>query len=221
MAAWTQAAARGELRTLLSDGDTDKLAHRKKVFGKQDGVNLTFKTLEFRRVGSLVSLGTPQGVFIDNQPALVLADDLPTGEFILDRSNIPLVNQDLRATYFYQWFTDSELDNMLLNATRFIMSAEDLTVIPMGLRQATLQYAAFDAYQKLASRWAQRLSDVYRVEDSLDNDKAQNNPFLALSKDCRACAMSLRDDFYKKQGQQFDPAFATISGNVREVVPPR
>lgn len=218
---WTAAAARQQLRFLLSDGDTDKLAHRKAVFGLQDDGNLLFKTLEFRRVSTLVGKADPdpQGVFVNNARVSVGLDDVASGQFQLDAP--PSNGDEVRATYYYQWFTDAELDFFIVDASRFVQSTEDCTTIPMGLRQAALQYAAYDAYQKLASRWAQKQSDVYRVEDSLKEDSERGNPFLALAKDCRKCAMDLRDDYYQKQGQALNPAYGSIPGRIREVVPKR
>lgn len=215
---WPLASAILELRSLLSDGPEDKLAHRKAVFGDINGSNKKFKTLEFRRVQTLVGAVAPLGVYVNNVSVSVAADDLPSGEFEL--TTAPTDGQEVRATYYYWWFNDAELAGFLLNAARFLSAAEDITLIPAGLRQAALQYAAQDGYQKLAARWSQRLSDVYRVEDMVKDQPAEN-PFMSLAKDCRKCAQSLRDDFYKRQGQQLEPAFSAVYGRVSAVVPKR
>lgn len=216
MATWT--TARDELRALLSDGPTDKLAHRKAVLGDINGTNTKFKTLEFRRVTNFTSASSPLGVFVAGAAVTVSADDVSTGEFNL--SAAPADGSELRCTYYYQWFLDSELDGFLKDAARFVAAGETIGNTIEQLRQAALQYAAYDAYQKLALRWAQRLSEVYRLEDEVDG-KAAENPFFKLATACRKCAMDLRDDYYKRQGQQFQPAYGFSMGNVQDTVPKR
>lgn len=213
---WSTANA--ELRMLLSDGATDKLAHRKAVFGNINGVNAAFKTLEFRRVATLVGAVAPLGVYVNNTLVSVASDDVASGEFVL--SAAPLDGVELRASYYYQWFTDAEITSFIKDGTRFATAAEDPTLVIEGLRQSALQYAAYDAYQKLAIRWTQRLSDVYRVEDSA-GDKPVENPFFKLASACRKCAKELRDDYYQTQGQQYRPGFGFAFGSVRDTVPKR
>jgi hypothetical protein len=217
---WTTSLS--DLRTLLSDNATDKLRHRKPLVGKQDGTNRVFKTFEFRRITALVgAAGTPLGVFVNGALVAASAEDLVSGEVTLTAA--PLNTDQLSATYYIQWFVDSELQGFLTTATKWIGNlGDDVTQVPDGLQPAVLRYAAADAYQKLALRWAERLSDVSVLENGPKDDipKAIDS-YRNMAAQYRKEAFNERDDFYKRQGRANEPAWRTNAGRVRDVTPMR
>lgn len=214
---WTTAVA--DLRALLSDGPTDKL-RQKRVLGNQDGVRVSFKTFEFRRVTNFTTATAPLGVFIDGTAVTVSADDLPTGVFTL--AVAPTNGQEIEARYFLQWFLDTELDTFLRSSSQWLNLGSDVTQIGPGLQPAALQYAAADAYQKLALRWAEHQSETYRLEDAPDGKiKSVADQYRSMSTDHRKLALSNRNEFYTRNGQALQPLFRSIAGNAKETVPQR
>jgi hypothetical protein len=163
----------------------------------------------------------PEGVFINgSQQATATADDLVMGEF--DLGYAPGPNDRVEATYYCQWFFDSELDVFLKHATQFLGLGPDWTVIQDGLQPAALHYAAQEAYSKLATRWAERASDQFLLEDSPQKEiKAIIDSYRAMSADFQKKSVQLRDDFYKRQGRANAPSFRTVSGRVRDLTPGR
>ena len=128
-----------DLRVILSDGPTDKLRAFKAVFGLQNGINATYKTFEFRRVSdfSATAMAAPLGIYIDGvriPAASVLSDDLATGFFTL--TDPVLDTQNLAATYYIQWFNDSELDGFLIRSSNWLGLPDDYSTIPSGLKTA-------------------------------------------------------------------------------------
>ena len=110
---WT--TARSELRTLLSDNTNDKPRNRKPILDKQDGVNQTFTTFETRRITDFTLATTGfEGVFVNGSRATVTADDLIAGQFTL--AVAPADTDTVEASYYLQWFLDSELDTFLKSA---------------------------------------------------------------------------------------------------------
>jgi len=221
----TEADAITDLRNLLSDGPTDKLAYRKRVIGDANGTNLRFKTFEFRRVTNFTSdPSTSLGVFINGvrvDPTTgYTSDDRAVGEFVLNVT--PPANTDyVEASYYVQWFLDSELTIFLKEATLWLTSAEDPTKVAPGLQPAVKYFAAQEAYHKLALRWAQKMSEVYKTEDAPADVKAVIDSYRNLAVDAKKKAVELRDQFYTRQGQALQPLFGTFQGQVNAIVPKR
>lgn len=214
---WTTALE--DIRRLLSDGSTDKLRHRKRVFGTIDGTNLVFKTLEFRRVTDFTTAASPEGVYVDGSAVAVALDNPEVGEFTL--STAPLDGSVVEATYYSQWFTDQELDGFLQDAAYWLNLGTAIN-IPPGLRPAALHYAAQEAYLKLALRWTERLSETYRLEDAPGDDTfAVVDKYRAIAMDMHKKSMQLRDDYYSRSGQNKAPSFQSIAGRVVDPVPKR
>lgn len=216
---WTTSTP--ELRTLLSDGPTDRLRFRKAVIGEIDGVNTLFKTFEFRRVTNFTTATGFLGVF-KNGTNLTLSgiatDDPPTGIFTVNVA--PVRGDVLEAVYYAQWFTDTELGEFMTDAMRWLGFGSDITTLEDGLRPAALQFGAHLAYMKMAIRWREYYSEVFRTEDS--PQKAASNPtneFLALAKSFGVSAQNLRDQFYTRQGQSLAPLTGFALGNVRDQTP--
>ena len=216
--AWTSAT--DELRTLISDGAKDKLRHRKRVFGKIDGTNTTFKTFEFRRLTTFVGAVAPLGAYVNGLIAAVTSDDFSdTGEFEI--TTAPADGDVVEATYFIQWFLDTEIDNFLLSTAQWLSFAT-IDQVPPGLRPAALHYAAQEAYQKLALRWAEHISNTYRLEDQPGEDAyGIVDQYRNMSSDMHKKSFDLRDDYYKRSGKTLEPTWASITGRVADPVPKR
>jgi hypothetical protein len=215
---WTNAVA--DCRVTLSDGATDKLAYRKKVLNEQNGSNLVFKTFEARRISSFVTPTSPAGVYLDNSLVTVTAEDLESGEFTL--ATAPTDGQSLLATYYYQWFDDSELDGFLVNASNWAGFGDDYLLVPDAFRPAVREYVAFLGYQKLVSKMSVNLAETYQLYDAPDEKRF--NPvdmYMKISKQKYDLAVRLRDDVYERKGAAKAPRSATLVGTVRDVPPNR
>jgi len=216
---WTTAIS--DLRTLLSDNGTDKLRYRKAIVGLQNGTNTTFKTFEFRRLTPFVgATGLPYGVFKNGVLTSVASEDLPSGGFVL--SVAPANGDRIEGTYYIQWFTDAELAVFLKSATQWQGFGADVTAIVDSFQPSALKYAAADAYQKLALRWAEHLSETYRLEEGPGEQiKAAIESYKGMAAQYRKEAFKERDDVYTRKGEANAPAWRTVAGNFREITPKR
>lgn len=209
-----------DLRRTLNDGATDKLRHRKRVFGQANGNNLFFKTLEFRRVTDFTLSASPLGVFVNNALVSVTTDSLEVGEFTL--GSAPLDGDIVEATYYTQYFLDSELSGFLTDANEWLGDGVNYTLIAEGLRPASLQYSAYLGYQKLAMRFHENLSDTFRLEDSPATKNIEYLTWLnSMADGFLKRAKSLRENFYSRNDQAGAPLFGVASGGVRRNVPNR
>lgn len=211
-----------DLRTLLSDGPEDRYNSRKRCFGEVNGTNNTFRTFEFRRITDFTTATTPLGVYINGtrlSESDISTDYLNTGEFVIGASgSIPVDGDVVEASYFNQWFLDSELQGFLKVASNWLTSSDDYTQIVGGLTPSALKYAASEAYLKLAIRWRTFLSEQYRVED--EPKKPGTGPadeFIKMANTFRQEALKSRDEFYTRQGQALQPLFGSVLGNVRRM----
>lgn len=213
-----------ELRSLLHDGPTDKLRSRKRVFGECNGTNTSFKTLEYRRVNDFTAVGTvyPLGVWKNGiilTPADVTTDFPDTGDFQLALA--PVDGDYVEASYYIQYFTDAELVQFIENATKWLSFTDPLT-LSVCLQQAALKYAAHEAYQKLALRFIEMLSETYRLEDQPKPDReALINSFTSLSDSFLEEAKKVRDDCYSRSGKQLEPSWGFSQGRVTDPQPKR
>jgi hypothetical protein len=224
--AWTTAV--DDLRTKISDGPTDKLRALKRVFGQTDGVNQVFKTLEFRRITdfTLVDEEGPLGIYYNGTksgPATTLLeyDNPETGFFkLLDEA--PGNGSIVEATYYVQWFLDSELESFLRLGSNWLGLGDNYSGLVQGLRPAAIFYAASEAYSKLANRFSEHMSETYRLEDMPDVKRMEIiAAWKAAAKESMDAALQARDDFYRRQGQSLAPLFGTARGAVRIVEPSR
>lgn len=212
--------AESDLRTRLSDNSEDKFAFRKKCFGDCNSVNTSFKTLEFRRLTPLDSAAAPLGVYVNGVSTPASADFPTTGDFALGTA--PANGDLVEASYYYQWFTDIEIDQFLRLSTNWLNLGDDWTTLPSGLHPSCLEYSLGEAYEKLALRWSQRLSEQYLLQDAIDKDRPSlADTYMKWSMNFKKNAAVLRNDYYSRAGQNETPASGVISGSVREVVPSR
>lgn len=222
---WTTAEA--DLRLLLNDGPTDKIRAFKRVFGDVNGVNVRFKTYEFRRVTDFSTEpdSSALGVYVNGvkiPAADIASDDLATGFFSLEASAVPSASSVVEASYYMQYFIDSEIESFLRLASNWLGLADGFASIPQNLRPAALQYATGEGYQKLAMRFSEHSSETYRLEDMPDDRRmaiiAEYKNSAAQAKDQ---ATRLRNDAYTRQGQSLAPLFGTFSPAFKDVAPRR
>lgn len=212
--------AKPDLRRTLNDGDTDKLYHRKAVFGQVNGTNADFKTLEKRRVTNLTTATAPLGVYVNGVIAAVTTDDLEVGQFTLGTP--PTGGDIVEATYYVQFFLDSELDGFLADSSEWLGNNGDPLLTQEGLRPASLQYSAYLAYQKLAMRFHENLSTTYRLEDAPTEGNIKYLEWLnSMADGFLKRATSLRQNFYARNDQASAPLYAVAIGAVPRNVPNR
>jgi hypothetical protein len=213
------------LRQAISDGPEDKYCDQKKCFGKTNGSNLQFKTFEFRRVTNFTTATWPLGVFINGvlQPAsIVNEDDVDSGNFLLQSIDAPADGTVVEASYYYQWFTDSELDQFLQNASNWLQFGSTYANVPDGLNMALLNFASKEAYLKAAMKYSVRQAATYKLEDAPSEDILKSiQAFQQMAKDFAATAETMRNDYYTRSGAALAPNFGFATGNVRDPVPRR
>jgi hypothetical protein len=211
-----------DLRTLLSDGSEDKLRYRKRVFGEVNGNNTRFKTLEFRRVTDFTSAEDPLGVWIDGvyQTGGISSDSMSTGDFIL--GSAPSPRSVIEASYYVQWFNDTEIQTFLRASSNWLSLGDDYTRVVGGLQPAALKYAAADAYQKLSLRWAEHLSETFLLNDAPSEKMfAPVDQYSKMSLAFRKEAEAARDAYYTRAGQNLQPLFGAVLGNPSDPEPVR
>lgn len=216
---WTTALA--DLRSQLADNTQNRLAHRKKVFGDLDGTNTVFKTFEPRLISDFTAPVPPAGVYLGGVLQTVVSHDLVSGEFEL--ASAPTDNgQALLATYYYQWFLDTELTQFLTNAANYLLTQPDFTQMPNGLIPAALQAASGDAMRFLALRWAERASTTFLLEDAPKKESLGiADTYAKQAKLYADGAEKLRNSFYTKNGQALAANFGSSWGRVSNVTPRR
>jgi hypothetical protein len=223
MGTWTTAVS--DLQTLLNDQPDDRYCYRKRVFGDINGTNVNFKTFEFRRQTNFASAGSaipPLGVYLNGTilaTSAVASDDVTSGEFVLNAA--PTDGQVLEATYYYQWFLVTELQAMLVNASRWLQNGEDYTTIPDGLNQGALYFAGKLAMEKMALKYSTRASNTFLLEDQPKKDALSvAETYSKQAADFMKSAVDFRDDYYTRSGQSL-AAFSTSSFGMVSGVTPR
>lgn len=209
-----------DLRNLIGDGAKDKERKLKQLVGQVDGTNKTFFTFEKRFLTDFTAPATPEGAFVNSTLVAVTSQDAPIGQVVLTVAPDP--GDIVEATYYFQWFENSELETFLRSASNWIGIGNDPTKIEGGLQPPAKYYAAQEAVHKLSIQFANSNSAIYLMEEGPKEKKvALVNHFRTLSKDYTDKAMKLLSHFYKGQGAQDGPVFASIAGAVPSVVPRR
>ena len=214
-----------DLRLLLSDQGDDRYNYRHDCFGKIDGINAQFKTFFRRRVTNFTVASTGgEGIYVDGTQVLstsIAWDNQETGEFAFSSSGgvIPQDGSAVEASYYYQWFDDSEMDTFLQQSSRWLQGFNDYTLTPPPLIDALIKYAASQGYAKMAQKWRTYMSQEYRVEDAPKDSPVYNtNDFLQLSKYFRAEALASRTEYMEtRQGRALQPISGSIRGRVRSL----
>ncbi len=219
--AWTTAVT--DLRNLLSDNPNDRLRFRQRCFGEVNGVNRNFKTFEFRRVTDFTDAEFPLGVFINGEilsSSDISFDSPQTGIFTIGSASgdAPVDGELVEASFYVQWFLDAELDQFLQDAGNWAVSSSDYTALGGGLISAALDYAAHRAYQKMAQRWRDFISNTFKVEDQpRESGTSPTDEFVKLSESFLKSAEEKRKSFYSRQDRNEQPLFANVVGTVRNL----
>lgn len=226
--AWsTTSAAILSLRSLLHDGPTDKIAYQKKVIGQIDGTNTIFKTFEARRLTNFTATNAfPLGIYVNGvlkTASYCTQDDPISGTFQVSSAPSQTSRDVIDATYYYQWFLDSDLDGFLQNASTWLgFAGATYNTNPDGLNAATLRFAAQEAYTALSALYSTRFSQVYKLEDAPNEDVLKSvEAFKEMASGYMKEATALRDDYYTRQGQSKQPLFNLAVGSVVDPVPRR
>lgn len=212
------------LRALIKDNSTDKICSNKAVVGTVDGINTIFKTFEYRRVTDFSdSPDFPLGIYL-NGAALsatgIVQDDPESGTFQVTPA--PNNRSSIRAYYYYQWFTDQELNSFLVNASDWLGLGPTYINLPDGLNAAALRFAAQEAYEAAAMKYATRASEVYKLEDAPTEDILKSmEAFRSMADNFMDKAKEMRDDYYTRQGQSLAPNFGFALGQVTDPTPRR
>lgn len=209
---------RQDLTIRISDGPTDRFNYAKRCFGSVNGANLNFKTFDARRYTKFTQ---QPGVLINGitqSPANVAFDNPISGEFILNEAITPQDGDVVEATYYNRYFLDAELDNELIMASRILFSTDNVSVIPLGLVPAAIEYAAANCYRKLAERFATMVSSGFKVEDAPDDQtKGPVERYTALADKAFETVDSMITLFYTRQGQNRQPLFGAAVGTIRNL----
>lgn len=216
--AWTTAI--DDFRRQANDGPTDKLRHRKKIFGLVDSSNVTFKTLEFRRITDFTTAVAPFGVYVNDALVTTVADDIVVGEFTLETA--PNNGDEVTCTYYTQFFLDEEVIGFLNLSSQWLGFGEDYTTVGVGLRPSAIQYAMYEGFSKLAIKWHENQSQTFRLEDAPNKENIEYLEWLnSMANNALKRARDLRDDFYTRQGQSLSPLYGFARGAVRNTTPNR
>lgn len=216
---WTSAAvARADLRTFLNDGPQDRPVKGKQVFGPVDGTNRQFITWEDRLVAGTLVVSVN---LTDLTPADYQEIDDVMGIFTL--TTAPAAQQIVRARYFFQYFLDAELDAALQMAAVELVEDDNIVAVPIGLKNAALNFAGSFGYQKQAIRWAQRMSQRFLLEEEPTNEDLQARPnhFLKIADGMYRQAVLMRDGYYMRHGRRNVPAVAVNKPRLRPLAPRR
>lgn len=218
-----------ELRQLISDTGFNKRASKKQIIGNTDGTNKEFITYDKR-------------LFADSF-LLYINDVLVTTGFSLDDPIAGTViftappdnGVELRATYYWQWWTDDELKNFLNKAAEQIGVIDPnisnthadaaYLLIPPGLKTPTLKFAAHLSTDALVNYLIDRKhSSEYLLEQDGNTDEGYVKLVETLQKQASTFmkdSLALADRFYKRQGRQYAPAFGIKNVNTRQYGPRR
>jgi len=212
MGAWPDvAAARDDLRRFLNDGPTDRPAKQKQILGNVDGVNRQFFTFDDRIVvGSLIVSVN----FVDLAGTEFTLTDPIMGEITLVTP--PAAQTTVRARYYFQFFTDVELEEALKLATGEIVESDDVTQIVFGMKNTTLNFAGHFAFVKQAIRWAHLMSSKFLVEDEPVEGETSSRPnlFRQIASDYLKHALDMRTSYYTRHGRRNAPAFTVFKPNI-------
>lgn len=151
MAAWVLSSAVSSLRRLLGDGTTDKFEFRVGGQPAPDGITTRFFVGQPRVVGASVQ------PFL-NGAALYASGTLDADRGTLEVPTAPAVSGTLEFSYYFQWFTDAELEEFLTQAAavvRYESVADE--GLPVALRPAVLDFACYYAFMRKAAEYAETL----------------------------------------------------------------
>ena len=200
------------IRNLIHDNATDKLQLAEDLT-PQAGTPKAY--LSQRPVVSGSEQITLNGVLAVKTTQYTI--DYPTGCITwVGTPALPII-----ATYAFNDFTDDQLTTFVTSGLQFIGASTgpdntyaDLALVPQSLQEAVEHYAMHHAYNALATA-AARLYRASSGKMNVDKDGIAKK-FKDLADDNLKDAITIRDDFYKRQGRRNAPA----SGRAANLNPP-
>lgn len=219
-----------ELRQMIADTNMAKRVTRKTITGTADGNNQLFYTWDKRLYEDTFQL------FINSE--LQDEDSFDVSNAVAGEITVksaPDKDSDMRASYYFQWWLDEELVNFLNKGAETIGLTDPnisrthtdsaYLLIPGGLKNGALKFAAHYAMDALVSRF---IADKHSAEFLLEQDGNTDIGYTELIKSLQAQAsnwfkqgLQMRDDFYKRQGRQYAPAFGIKQVNTKTYGPVR
>jgi hypothetical protein len=160
-------------------------------------------------------------VYVDNTDVTSQATITDSVRGLITISNPPAQQTAVRASYYFQFFLDAELDEALRNAAGEIVESDDITLLAFGFKNAALNFAGYFCFTKQAIRWAQRMSEKFILEDSPVEDGSITRPnlFQQLAQNYYKNAVQMRNDYYQRHGRRFAPAYAMFKPHIPPIAP--
>lgn len=229
---WTQATAILALRARLDDANNGKsLFQYQPLLPAPNGIITVFQIPQPRIIASTLQIyanGTP----LNNGTDFTLTDPF-SGQVTF--AVAPAATTQLTASFYWVWLMDTEADIHLvrganeLGLTTYHTDSPTvfgeptvpafISTMPDGLKTALILFAAMHAAAALANRFATRYDTGFGDQKFSLSDLADN--FQKRVEDYREQAITSRDNYYRKQGQQFSPVTASAGFKLPFLTPKR
>jgi hypothetical protein len=204
------------LRTLAKDTATSNLISGETLKPKPDGSRKKFFLDNKLMVTGSVYVTNGSG---DANFRLQTGFSLDLSNGLVTFSVAPTANQNpFYADYNFYWFSDDDHATFLAQAAPHV-SEEDPDDVQNGLLPALMQYALYYFYMARAEQFAHRYASSGGMA-SQSVDKVVES-FMKLAATAKKSADDFRDMFYKKLGQQNEPATAIVTYKIDPFTPRR
>ncbi len=207
---WTLSDSRTTLRRRLRDSTTDKYVHQIPVDPSPNGTYTVFAVPDSHLVVDSVR------VFIDGQ----LQEDGVV--FVYVRGSFELEAPDegrkLVASYYFQWFTDEQIDGFLQDGAQLLRfeTVED-TSMPIGLRTPLTSLAAYYAYMSKAAESAPAL---LATTAGFTSDTSKEHPYwMDLAKMAFEMFEKELETFNENSALAVKPAMSFVTFRLQRYVP--
>jgi hypothetical protein len=232
MSTWNQSDAIATFRSELDDPTNGKrVVLWEPDVGDQDGINTTFQIPQTR-------ISVPSFIAYKNRKPLInLTDytlDDPVGGQITYVSFVPKEEDDLAFTFYWNWFTDQEIDHFGISAaqecklsayytTQNVANTENISQLPTDIPDPLRAAIKYLAISKAAGALSSRFSLKYDISsgDHSFSPSTMAQRYKDLCDDWNKAGLNARDDFYKGQGTQYRPSIAATGFFLPNVTPPR
>jgi len=152
MAEWESSAARKSLRTLLADNDGDKFEFKVPIYPVPDGHTKDFSLGRTRILEGSLTLYLDGAIIQDGD-----IDNFEVDTGVVSLVTAPPPSGALLASFGYQWFSDEQLDEAVIQGCQTLSFETVPLVSPVGLRPVALDFAAYHAYMMMAAIEAEEI----------------------------------------------------------------
>lgn len=214
--------------------------------GAQDGANVNFEIPQSRVVVQPPGFSNIFPTIYINEVAIpfpanytmlnVVGGYAKQGLLQFTTNNQPKVTDSVKVTFNWVWFDDVELDAILNRAanevgfTVYYTQSSGIgeavpqggtlpTDIPDGLYNAIIKLAVAAAASALAKRFSMKYD--FGAGDQSFSPSQMASSFKELAETAKEEGLNARDDFYKGQGRQYQPASAQQGYILPNWTPPR